>query len=58
MRNEGRVLTRTMVLDHAWSLGFDRESNLVEVYVSYLRRKMDSGVRPRLIHTIRGVGDT
>jgi len=56
MRNEGRVVTRTMVLDHVWGLGFEGESNLVEVYMSYLRRKIDDDGRPRLLHMIRSVG--
>jgi len=56
MRNEGRVVTRTMVLDHVWGLGFDGESNLVEVYMSYLRRKIDDDGKPRLLHTVRSIG--
>ena len=56
MRNEGRVVTRTMVLDHVWGLGFEGESNLVEVYMSYLRRKIDGDRKPRLLHTIRNIG--
>ena len=56
MRNEGRVVTRTMVLDHVWGLGFEGESNLVEVYMSYLRRKIDDDGKPRLLHTIRSIG--
>jgi DNA-binding response OmpR family regulator len=56
MRNHGRVLTRTTILDHVWGSGVDHDSNLVEVYISYLRRKVDGGRRPRLLHTVRGVG--
>ncbi|HEY7542959.1 MAG TPA: response regulator transcription factor [Methylomirabilota bacterium] len=56
MRNEGRVVTKTMVLDHVWGLGFEGESNLVEVYMSYLRRKIDGGHKSRLLHTIRNIG--
>ena len=56
MRNPGRVVTKTIVLDHVWGLGFEGESNLVEVYVSYLRRKIDVGRKPRLLHTIRSLG--
>jgi DNA-binding response OmpR family regulator len=56
MRNEGRVVTRTMVLDHVWGLGFEGDSNLVEVYMSYLRRKIDDDGKPRLLHTIRSIG--
>jgi len=56
MRNEGRVVTKTMVLDHVWGLGFEGESNLVEVYMSYLRRKIDGDHKSRLLHTIRNIG--
>jgi len=56
MRNHGRVVTKTMVLDHVWGLGFEGESNLVEVYMSYLRRKIDGPRQPRLLHTIRSIG--
>lgn len=56
MRNEGRVVTRTMVLDHVWGLGFEGDSNLVEVYMSYLRRKIDGDHKPRFLHTIRNIG--
>ncbi len=56
MRNAGRVLTRTMIINHVWSYDFDNESNVVDVYVNYLRRKIDAGREPRLIHTVRGVG--
>ena len=56
IRNEGRVVTRTMVLDHVWGLGFEGQSNLVEVYMSYLRRKIDGDRKPRLLHTIRSIG--
>jgi hypothetical protein len=53
---DGRVLTRTTILDHVWDPGFDRGSNLVEVYISYLRRKIDGDDRPPLLHTVRGIG--
>ncbi len=56
MRNAGRVLTRTMIIDHVWNYDFDSETNVVDVYVNYLRRKVDSGHDTKLIHTIRGVG--
>jgi len=56
MRHVGRVLTRAMILDHVWQYDFDGNDNVLDVYISYLRRKIDKGsVRP-LIHTIRGVG--
>ncbi|MEM5790223.1 MAG: winged helix-turn-helix domain-containing protein, partial [Syntrophobacteraceae bacterium] len=56
MRNTGRVLTRTMIAEHVWDYDFDSMTNIVDVYVNYLRRKIDSGPEPRLIHTVRGVG--
>jgi DNA-binding response OmpR family regulator len=56
MRNAGRVLTRPMILEHVWGLGFDPESNLVDVYVGYLRRKIDADGDPPLIRTVRGAG--
>jgi two-component system OmpR family response regulator len=55
MANAGRVLSKAQILDHVWDYDFNGESNIVESYISYLRRKVDSG-EPRLIHTIRGIG--
>jgi two-component system copper resistance phosphate regulon response regulator CusR len=58
MRNAGRVLTRPMITEHVWGLDFDPESNVVDVYVGYLRRKIDAeGERP-LLRTVRGAGYT
>ncbi len=56
MRNAGRVLTRTMIIEHVWNYDFDNETNVVDVYVNYLRRKIDAGHEQKLIHTVRGVG--
>ncbi len=56
MRNEGRVVTRTQILDHLWGYDYDSESNLVDVYVAYLRRKVDRGHGRQLIRTVRGIG--
>jgi DNA-binding response OmpR family regulator len=56
MRNAGRVVTRTMVVEHVWNLGFDGVTNVVDVYISYLRAKIDQGFSKPLIHTKRGVG--
>jgi DNA-binding response OmpR family regulator len=56
MRNDGRVVTRTQILDHLWGYDYDSESNLVDVYVAYLRRKVDKGHERPLIRTVRGVG--
>jgi len=55
MTNAGRVLSKAQILDHVWEYDFSGESNVVESYISYLRRKIDSD-EPRLIHTIRGIG--
>src|SRR3990170_4034850 len=56
MRNEGRVVTRTQILDHLWGYDYETDSNLVDVYVAYLRRKVDRGHGRALIRTVRGVG--
>jgi len=56
MRNAGRRVTRPMIIEHVWNLSFDTSTNIVDVYVNYLRRKVDDGFARRLIHTVRGVG--
>jgi DNA-binding response OmpR family regulator len=56
LRNIGRVLTRPMIAEHVWGLDFDTETNIIDVYVGYLRRKIDSEGEPPLLHTVRGVG--
>jgi heavy metal response regulator len=56
MRNPGRVLTRTMITEHVWDYDFDTDTNVIDVYVNYLRKKIDSGRDPGLIQTVRGVG--
>ena len=56
MRNAGRVLTRAMILDHVWAYDFDGNDNVLDVYISYLRGKIDKGQLLPLIHTVRGVG--
>ena len=55
MQNAGRVLSKAQILDHVWNYDFGGEANVVESYVSYLRRKVDT-TEPRLLHTLRGVG--
>ncbi|MDT7538259.1 MAG: two-component system, OmpR family, response regulator [Actinomycetota bacterium] len=55
MLNAGRVLSKAQILDHVWNYDFGGDANVVESYVSYLRRKLDT-TEPRLIHTLRGVG--
>jgi heavy metal response regulator len=56
LRNPERVLTRTMILDHVWDYDFDPTTNVIDVYVNYLRKKIDAEGEPRLIHTVRGAG--
>jgi heavy metal response regulator len=56
LRSKGSVVTRGMILDHVWDLDYHGTSNLVEVYINYLRRKIDQDFEPKLIHTVRGVG--
>ena len=56
MRNAGRVLSKTMILQHVWDYHFDPQTNVVDVLVSRLRSKVDKDFPQKLIHTIRGVG--
>jgi two-component system response regulator MprA len=56
VRHPRQVLTRTQILQQVWGLDFDPGSNTLEVYVGYLRRKLEDGGEPRLLHTVRGVG--
>ncbi|MFC1417055.1 response regulator transcription factor [Streptacidiphilus cavernicola] len=55
-RNAGLVLTRDQLLDRVWGYDFDVRTDVVDTFVSYLRRKLEAGGRPRLLHTVRGVG--
>jgi two-component system OmpR family response regulator len=55
LQNSGRVLSKAQILDHVWHYDFNGDANVVESYVSYLRRKVDTS-EPRLLHTLRGVG--
>jgi two-component system OmpR family response regulator len=55
LQNPQRVLSKAQILDHVWHYDFDGDANVVESYVSYLRRKIDT-TEPRLLHTIRSVG--
>jgi two-component system, OmpR family, response regulator len=55
--NQGRVLSKPQILDHVWQYDFGGDGGVVETYIGYLRRKVDTA-EPRLIHTIRGVGYT
>ena len=56
MRNTGRRITRNMIIEHVWKLSPDTMTNVVDVYVNYLRKKIDEGVQVKLIRTVRGVG--
>ncbi len=56
MRNPEKVLTRTMISEHVWDYHFDSNTNVIDVYVNYLRKKIDKDFDSKLIHTIRGIG--
>jgi two-component system copper resistance phosphate regulon response regulator CusR len=56
MRNQGRVLTRTMIAEHVWDYAYETTTNVIDVYINYLRKKIDHGFEPKLLHTVRGVG--
>lgn len=56
MRNPNRVLTRSMISEHVWDIHFDTFTNVIDVYVNYLRNKVDRGFKRPLIQTVRGVG--
>ncbi|MFQ5698840.1 MAG: heavy metal response regulator transcription factor [Myxococcota bacterium] len=55
-RHAGEVVTRTMIAEHVWDMNFESFSNVIDVYIRYLRRKIDESFEPRLIHTRRGIG--
>jgi len=56
MRNQGRVVSKTMIMEHVWNYNFDPETNIVEARICRLREKIDRGPDPKLIHTVRGIG--
>jgi DNA-binding response OmpR family regulator len=56
MRNRSQVLTRTQIIDHVWRYDLDAISNVVDIYIHYLRDKIDRGFPHGLIKTVRGVG--
>ncbi|MCP4148761.1 MAG: heavy metal response regulator transcription factor [bacterium] len=58
MRNTDRILTESMIIEHVWDMNFDPDSNIVKVYIHYLREKIDKGRTIKLIHTVRGLGYT
>ncbi len=56
LRNQGAVLTRDQIEQHVWSYDFEGGSNVVDVYIRYVRKKIDANHEPKLIHTVRGMG--
>jgi DNA-binding response OmpR family regulator len=56
MRHQGRVMPRTLITEYAWDYHFDPGTNIVDVVITRLRKKIDAGREPKLIHTVRGVG--
>jgi two-component system copper resistance phosphate regulon response regulator CusR len=56
MKNQGKVLSRLELAEHVWNLKFDTGTNIIDVYINYLRRKIDRGYSPKLIHTHVGLG--
>lgn len=56
MRNAGRVVSKTMIMEHVWDYNFSPQTNVVEARISYLRDKVDNNFDVKLIHTVRGVG--
>ena len=56
LRNHGHVLTRSQIADHVWNYDFEYDSNVVDVYIRYLRNKIDRDFPVKLIHTVRGTG--
>lgn len=56
IRNKERVLSRESIEQHIWDYGYEGGTNVVDVYIRYLRKKIDNGYSPKLIHTIRGLG--
>ena len=56
MRNKGRPLSRTMIVEHVWDMDYDGLTNIVDVYIRHLRSKIDDDWQKKLIHTVRGIG--
>ena len=56
MANKGRVLSRTYIAESVWGINFDRGTNVIDVYINYLRTKIDKGFSKKLIHTVIGMG--
>jgi DNA-binding response OmpR family regulator len=56
MRNAGNIVTRTMIAEHVWDINFETFTNVIDVYINYLRNKIDRDHDEKLIHTVRGRG--
>lgn len=56
LRNKNRLINRAALTEHVWNIDFDRGTNLIDVYINYIRKKLDVGSRKPLIHTVRGAG--
>ena len=56
IRNKGKVCTRTRIIEHVWDMHFDSDTSVIDVYINFLRKKLDDGSGKSFIHTIRGVG--
>jgi len=56
MRNTGQVLTRAMIAEQVWDVTWDRLTNVIDVFINHLRKKLEEAGEPRLIHAVRGVG--
>lgn len=56
IRNKDKVCTRTRIIEHVWDIHFDSDTSVIDVYINFLRKKLDTGKSKNLIHTIRGVG--
>ena len=56
LRQPGRVLSRALIAQHVWGVDFDTFTNVIDVYVNYVRKKIDADFEPKLLHTVRGVG--
>ena len=56
MRNRGRPLSRTMIVEHVWDMDYDGLTNIVDVYIRHLRSKIDDKFPAKMIHTVRGIG--
>jgi len=56
MRNPDRILTRTMIIEHVWNFNFDNFTNVIDVYINYLRKKIDNDSDFKMLLTVRGSG--